>query len=77
MTHAALVLALAAAGLSSRGALAQDVVCIATEGAYPPHSFINDAGEMEGLEISQRRTLHPRRAHLRVGDERVGSYDHL
>jgi polar amino acid transport system substrate-binding protein len=30
---------------------AQDVVRIATEGAYPPYNFINDAGELDGFEI--------------------------
>ena len=43
--HLAAVLALAAGG-----ALAQDVVRLGTEGAYPPYNFINDAGEVDGFE---------------------------
>lgn len=31
-------------------ALAQDVVRLGTEGAYPPYNFINDAGEVDGFE---------------------------
>lgn len=31
-------------------ALAQDVVRMGTEGAYPPYNFINDAGEIDGFE---------------------------
>ncbi len=31
-------------------ALAQDVVRLGTEGAYPPWNFINDAGEVDGFE---------------------------
>ncbi|MBK6468960.1 MAG: transporter substrate-binding domain-containing protein [Rhodobacter sp.] len=31
-------------------AMAQDVVRLATEGAYPPYNFINDAGEVAGFE---------------------------
>jgi polar amino acid transport system substrate-binding protein len=36
--------------LAATGALAQDVVRIGTEGAYPPYNFINDAGEIDGFE---------------------------
>ncbi|TNC68526.1 transporter substrate-binding domain-containing protein [Rubellimicrobium roseum] len=32
------------------GALAQEVVRLATEGAYPPYNFINDQGEVDGFE---------------------------
>ncbi|MFU8898247.1 MAG: transporter substrate-binding domain-containing protein [Roseinatronobacter sp.] len=43
---AALALAFAASG-----ALAQDVVRMGSEGAYPPYNFINDAtGELDGYE---------------------------
>ncbi|TNC72246.1 transporter substrate-binding domain-containing protein [Rubellimicrobium roseum] len=45
-----LTLAVALA-LSAGGALAQDVVRMGTEGAYPPYSYINDQGELEGFEI--------------------------
>ena len=36
--------------LAATGALAQDVVRMGTEGAYPPYNFINDAGEVDGFE---------------------------
>ena len=36
--------------LAATGAFAQDVVRLATEGAYPPYNFINDAGEVDGFE---------------------------
>ncbi len=32
-------------------AAAQDVIRMGTEGAYPPYSYLNDAGELEGFEI--------------------------
>ncbi|ETX15443.1 amino acid ABC transporter [Roseivivax halodurans JCM 10272] len=37
--------------LSASAALAQDVIRMGTEGAYPPYNFINDAGELDGFEI--------------------------
>jgi polar amino acid transport system substrate-binding protein len=41
----------AALALVAGGALAQDVVRMGTEGAYPPYNFINDAtGEIDGFE---------------------------
>lgn len=36
--------------LTAGAALAQDVVRLGTEGAYPPYNFINDAGEVDGFE---------------------------
>jgi polar amino acid transport system substrate-binding protein len=45
-----LILASALA-LGATGALAQDVVRIGTEGAYPPFNFINDSGELDGFEL--------------------------
>ena len=42
--------AAAAAALLAGPALAQDVVRMGTEGAYPPYNFINDAGEVDGYE---------------------------
>ena len=37
--------------LMATGAMAQDVVRLASEGAYPPYNFINDAtGELDGFE---------------------------
>lgn len=45
-----LLLATALASLSAGAALAQDVVRLGTEGAYPPYNFINDAGEVAGFE---------------------------
>jgi len=48
MKHLLLTAALA---LAAGGALAQDVVRMGTEGAYPPYNFINDAtGEIDGFE---------------------------
>lgn len=37
--------------LVATGALAQDVVRIATEGAYPPFNFLDDSGKLAGFEI--------------------------
>jgi polar amino acid transport system substrate-binding protein len=45
-----LILATTALALCSTMALAQDVVRMGTEGAYPPYNFINDAGEIDGFE---------------------------
>ncbi|MBP9184510.1 MAG: transporter substrate-binding domain-containing protein, partial [Fuscovulum sp.] len=39
-----------AALMLGTSALAQDVVRLGTEGAYPPYNFINDAGEVAGFE---------------------------
>ncbi len=36
--------------LTAGAALAQDVVRMGTEGAYPPYNFINDSGEVDGYE---------------------------
>jgi polar amino acid transport system substrate-binding protein len=44
-------LALAALVLGSGAAAAQGVVRIATEGAYPPFNFINEANQLVGFEI--------------------------
>ncbi len=41
----------AAIALMASGAMAQDVVRIGTEGAYPPWNFINDNNEIVGFEI--------------------------
>ncbi|WP_136684896.1 transporter substrate-binding domain-containing protein [Falsirhodobacter xinxiangensis] len=46
-----LILSAAFAALAAGGALAQDTVRIATEGAYPPFNFINDAGKPDGFEV--------------------------
>jgi polar amino acid transport system substrate-binding protein len=45
-----LVLSAAILALSASATLAQDVVRMGTEGAYPPYNFINDAGEVDGFE---------------------------
>jgi polar amino acid transport system substrate-binding protein len=45
-----LILSTAALALVAGAALAQDVVRLGTEGAYPPYNFINDAGEIDGFE---------------------------
>ena len=45
-----LILTTAALAIAAGGALAQDVVRMGTEGAYPPYNFINDDGEVDGFE---------------------------
>ena len=45
-----LILSTAALALSAGFAMAQDVVRMGTEGAYPPWNFINDDGEVDGFE---------------------------
>ncbi|MGR3344227.1 MAG: transporter substrate-binding domain-containing protein [Paracoccaceae bacterium] len=45
------ILTAAAFALSASFALAQDMVRMGTEGAYPPYNFINDAGDVDGFEI--------------------------
>ena len=45
-----LALATAIAALTAGATIAQDVVRLGTEGAYPPYNFINDAGEIDGFE---------------------------
>lgn len=45
-----LILATSILALGATMALAQDVVRLGTEGAYPPYNFINDAGEVDGFE---------------------------
>ncbi len=42
--------AFAALAILTGGASAQDVVRLASEGAYPPYNFINDANELDGFE---------------------------
>ncbi len=48
MKNLLLTTAFAVAGTA---ALAQDVVRLGTEGAYPPYNFINDSGDIDGFEI--------------------------
>ncbi len=45
-----LLIATALIALTTGATLAQDVVRLGTEGAYPPFNFINDAGEVAGFE---------------------------
>lgn len=45
-----LLLATAAVAFAAGAAIAQDVVRMGTEGAYPPYNFINDKGEVDGFE---------------------------
>ncbi len=45
-----LMLSTAAVAMMAGMAMAQDVVRLGTEGAYPPWNFINDAGEVDGFE---------------------------
>jgi len=46
-----LLLTSAALTMAAGMALAQDVVRMGTEGAYPPYNFIDDDGELAGFEI--------------------------
>ncbi|MEM8653576.1 MAG: transporter substrate-binding domain-containing protein [Pseudomonadota bacterium] len=45
-----ILLTTAAIAMTASMAMAQDVVRMGTEGAYPPWNFINDAGEVDGFE---------------------------
>ncbi len=45
-----LILSAAVLALSAGSVLAQDVVRLGTEGAYPPFNLINDSGEVDGFE---------------------------
>ncbi|EPX75913.1 transporter substrate-binding domain-containing protein [Salipiger mucosus] len=45
-----ILLGTAALAMTAGMALAQDVVRMGTEGAYPPYNFINDDGEVDGFE---------------------------
>ena len=45
-----LILSTAALAFTASFAMAQDVVRMGTEGAYPPWNFLNDAGEVDGFE---------------------------
>lgn len=45
-----ILLSVASLALSTGAALAQDVVRIGTEGAYPPYNFVNDGGHVDGFE---------------------------
>ncbi|MDZ7710986.1 MAG: transporter substrate-binding domain-containing protein [Roseovarius sp.] len=45
-----LMVSTAAFAMMAGMAMAQDVVRLGTEGAYPPWNFINDAGEIDGFE---------------------------
>jgi len=45
-----IILSTAALAFSANLAMAQDVVRLGTEGAYPPWNFLNDAGQVDGFE---------------------------
>ncbi len=45
-----LLISTAAVAMMAGMAMAQDVVRLGTEGAYPPWNFINDAGQVDGFE---------------------------
>jgi polar amino acid transport system substrate-binding protein len=45
-----LFLSAALLAMTAGATLAQDVVRMGTEGAYPPYNFINDAGQVDGFE---------------------------
>ncbi|MEZ5752981.1 MAG: transporter substrate-binding domain-containing protein [Paracoccaceae bacterium] len=49
--------------LSASGALAQQVIRMGTEGAYPPYNYINESNELVGFEIDLGNELC-RRANL-------------
>ncbi len=44
------IIGLALTAITAGHAMAQDVVRMGTEGAYPPWNFINDKGEIDGFE---------------------------
>lgn len=46
-----LLLSAAIVALGATGALAQQVIRLGTEGAYPPYNFINESNELVGFEI--------------------------
>lgn len=46
-----LLLSAAILAMTASGALAQQVVRLGTEGAYPPFNFINEANQLAGFEI--------------------------
>jgi polar amino acid transport system substrate-binding protein len=50
LTMKKLILTITALALGTSAALAQETVRIASEGAYPPWNFINDANELDGFE---------------------------
>ncbi len=45
-----ILLSAAALALAATASMAQDMVRMGTEGAYPPYNFINDDGEVDGFE---------------------------
>ncbi|MHA7849943.1 transporter substrate-binding domain-containing protein [Roseovarius sp.] len=45
-----IIFSTAALAFSANLAMAQDVVRLGTEGAYPPWNFLNDAGQVDGFE---------------------------
>ncbi|MEE9387570.1 MAG: transporter substrate-binding domain-containing protein [Paracoccaceae bacterium] len=46
-----LIISVAALAITAGMAMAQDVVRMGTEGAYPPFNFINDSGDLDGMEV--------------------------
>jgi ABC-type amino acid transport/signal transduction systems, periplasmic component/domain len=46
-----LLLSAAILAMGASGALAQQVIRLGTEGAYPPYNYINEANELVGFEI--------------------------
>ena len=52
-----LLLSAALVALGATGALAQNVVRIGTEGAYPPYNYINESNELVGFEIDLGNAL--------------------
>ena len=50
-------LSVAVLALSATGALAQQVIRMGTEGAYPPYNYLNEANELVGFEIDLGNAL--------------------
>ncbi|MEX2518984.1 MAG: transporter substrate-binding domain-containing protein [Paracoccaceae bacterium] len=50
MKHTLTIAAVAAAGSLIAGGVFAETVRMGTEGAYPPYNFINDKGEVDGLD---------------------------
>ena len=77
VTHfvAAILLAVALA-LSLASCGEAEPVVIATDGNYHPFNFVNDAGEIDGLEREMGDELwQARRPGVRVGHQRLGVDD--
>ena len=53
-----------------------DTVVFATDGAYHPFNFVNDDGEIDGLETgARRRAVSQGQLGVRVDHQRLGHHD--